>query len=466
MENLRARLEATAFWLLVVALAWAPFPLGSNRQWSASLLYLLVALAWFVWVLSLEDFSRVRRFVGRLLVPLILALAALAWGLVQTLPVVPQSWVHPLWGLASEALNQPLQGTISLNPWRTDYEVLKLFAYLCAAFLTVMLCAPPARAEKMLKALIVIGGSYGLYAVVIWALGMRQFSLFYDGEPVGSAASGPFVLHNSYATYSGLAACCAAVMLFSSTAGAVRIGRGFRPFMLSLLQHLLGRGAFYLIAFVLNFATLIFTASRAGFVSTVVGLLVLMVLAAPLAKKRSTLGFAAVGAMTLVALAFLLFMLSGNSLSAGLDSLVQTGTSADNLRPLAWTAATRMIEDSPWLGLGLGSYENAYPLYATQFIPFILDKTHSDYLELAAGWGLPAAIAWWLAMIWLVVICIRGIFTRRRDRIYPLLAVGATALVAVHSAFDFSLQIPAIALFYAVILGLGVAQAFSTRKAS
>jgi hypothetical protein len=45
-----------------------------------------------------------------------------------------------------------------------------------------------------------------------------------------------------------------------------------------------------------------------------------------------------------------------------------------------------------------------------------------------------------------------------------MLALSATALVGVQSAFDFSLQIPAVALTYAAILGLGVAQASPTSQ--
>ena len=40
--------------------------------------------------------------------------------------------------------------------------------------------------------------------------------------------------------------------------------------------------------------------------------------------------------------------------------------------------------------------------------------------------------------------------------------VAATALVALHSLVDFSLQIPAVAIMYATILGIGYAQAFPT----
>jgi hypothetical protein len=44
-----------------------------------------------------------------------------------------------------------------------------------------------------------------------------------------------------------------------------------------------------------------------------------------------------------------------------------------------------------------------------------------------------------------------------------MVAVGATVLVALHSLVDFSLQIQAIALSYAMLLGVGVAQSESSR---
>ena len=124
-----------------------------------------------------------------------------------------------------------------------------------------------------------------------------------------------------------------------------------------------------------------------------------------------------------------------------------------------------MIGDAPLTGFGLGSYEYVYPFYAQEHFRVTMDKAHNDYLELAAGIGLPAALLWWAAMAWAVGLCVQAVFVRRHDRVYPLIALGATALVGFHSIFDFSLQIPAIALMYAVILGLGVAQSFSSRAA-
>ena len=61
--------------------------------------------------------------------------------------------------------------------------------------------------------------------------------------------------------------------------------------------------------------------------------------------------------------------------------------------------------------------------------------------------------------------CWVGIRRRRRDRVYPAIGVAATALVAAHSTVDFSLQIPAVSVSYAFILGLACAQSFPTREA-
>src|SRR5882672_1607519 len=89
-----ARTEGLAFWLLVGALAWAPFPLGSNRPWSWSLLTVLVSAIWLVWVLSVWSAPEKLRPLRRLSGPLVLGALTMAWALIQTSTLVPASWVH------------------------------------------------------------------------------------------------------------------------------------------------------------------------------------------------------------------------------------------------------------------------------------------------------------------------------------------------------------------------------------
>ena len=50
-----------------------------------------------------------------------------------------------------------------------------------------------------------------------------------------------------------------------------------------------------------------------------------------------------------------------------------------------------------------------------------------------------------------------------KDWFYPALGLAVTALAAIHAWFDFSLQMPAVAVTYAAILGVACAQSYSSR---
>ena len=61
-------------------------------------------------------------------------------------------------------------------------------------------------------------------------------------------------------------------------------------------------------------------------------------------------------------------------------------------------------------------------------------------------------------------MCLRGVRRRRRDWIFPAVGLAASVLVAVHSLFDFSLQMPAVAITYACLRGAACAQSTSNRR--
>ena len=86
----------------------------------------------------------------------------------------------------------------------------------------------------------------------------------------------------------------------------------------------------------------------------------------------------------------------------------------------------------------------------------MIDKAHNTYLELAAELGVPMTAALVIGLGWLVVRMVRA-----NPRLEPgaaLAAVGASILVAVHSLFDFGLEIPAITVTWLLLLGAGLGQ--------
>jgi hypothetical protein len=46
--------------------------------------------------------------------------------------------------------------------------------------------------------------------------------------------------------------------------------------------------------------------------------------------------------------------------------------------------------------------------------------------------------------------------------VFPATGAAASALVGVHATVDFSLQLPAVAMLYATIMGVACAQAYSS----
>jgi O-antigen ligase len=463
-DRYAALLESWAFGLLIFTLIWTPFPLGSNRPWSWSLLSLLITLCWLLFTASIclntdASLGWMRRF----RIPFAMALAALCFGFIQVLPWAPSAVAHPIWTMASSALGHQTASSISMNPWRSLTELVKLITYAQIAFLALWFAKNPSRAQRLLDVLIFSGAAYATYGLCLAFFHSSQFEVFYSVPDPGSVVSGPFVNRNSYATYMGLVALCAVARLVERSAHAVSNRQDWRRTILALLHFLFGRGTPLLFAAVLVLSTLIATGSLAGFLATLLALATMLVISGVFATGRQALGWTLFAAVLLVAGGMALFAVNGGEIQSRLNTIAASGMNEET-RVMLWNSAQRMIGSSPYFGLGLGTFENAYPLYADSMLPFTMDKAHNDYLELAAGWGLPAALAWWAALAWVVILCARGYIVRHRNRIFPLLGVGASVLVGAHEAVDFSLQIPAIAATYAAILGLGLGQTFRTNE--
>ena len=454
--------EAAA-WSLIAVLAWMQFPLGSNRPWSWSLLVLLTALVWVVWLPSaFLNIDAVWRDARRILVPGLMMIAVLAWAAIQSAPWTPASMHNGVWQILPAIVHHPVAGAVSVNPFETLTETMKLASYVALGFLAYGLGRDHGIARRIFVAIAVIGVGYALYGMYLSAIGSGQ-SLVLDGQapPYGRDVTGAFVSKNSFATFDGMALTVCILLAGSSGRTEVVVSRGPRQLLVSLVQFLLGPPLWFFIGAGVLFTALALADSRAGLIATLASLLAVFVCGVAFAARRGTAGWAAASGVAAIVAMLVLFSFNGASLEQRFDQLVETNATAD-LRPVMWSAATQSIYDHPWFGTGLGTFRDVYPLYADRFLPYIVDRVHSDYLELALGLGIPGAIVWVAAIVLLLLRCLSGIAQRRRRRVYAVAAVGATLLVGVHSLVDFSLQMPAVAALYAAILGVGVAQSFPT----
>lgn len=102
-----------------------------------------------------------------------------------------------------------------------------------------------------------------------------------------------------------------------------------------------------------------------------------------------------------------------------------------------WQAAVNMATGHPWLGVGFGGYETAYPEYRLIAWRFPLGHAHNYYLNVLAETGMIGAASF--AATWLMILWLTWRARAHRDVQAHLMAaglLGAWAYLAVHSLTD------------------------------
>ncbi|MBC2710759.1 MAG: O-antigen ligase family protein [Desulfosarcina sp.] len=200
----------------------------------------------------------------------------------------------------------------------------------------------------------------------------------------------------------------------------------------------LNRQALMALGIIVFLLALIFTRSRAGIVSGLIGFLVFSIMART--------GMKDVALQTRVLLGGIIVLLCIYTMTIGVGPIMErflTIGGDGNSRMDIWRDSLPIIKDHP-LGIGLGNYENVFQVYNQSFIT---DKTvihaHNDYLQLLieTGWiGFFAIVGGFLIFLGKSARRIKRL-DFRRDPLRFYLAVGAfSGLISmtVHSMFDFN----------------------------
>ncbi|MGH6904181.1 MAG: O-antigen ligase family protein [Geminicoccaceae bacterium] len=154
-----------------------------------------------------------------------------------------------------------------------------------------------------------------------------------------------------------------------------------------------------------------------------------------------------------------LLRLGGDVTLERLASLDQEISLTRENRLTLWQNCVELIRQRPLAGHGYGTFEQLFDLTRDARFERVWHTAHNTYLEHAVELGLPAAFALHGGMLLLVAYAASGTLRHRRDQALLIAAVGVSAAVGSHALVDFSLQIPAVAITYAAVLGIGCAQA-------
>jgi hypothetical protein len=121
----------------------------------------------------------------------------------------------------------------------------------------------------------------------------------------------------------------------------------------------------------------------------------------------------------------------------------------------------------PVSGFGYGTFADVFPLYRDRSMS-VHGKwvtAHNTYLEVFEDLGVIFGALLIACIALLAYQAMKGAATRQSDATVPCVVAGVTALVGVHSLASSGLQIQAITLTFAALLGAGVAQSVSSQPA-
>ena len=379
----------------------------------------------------------------------------LIWALIQS-TALPFGWLaHPVWAMLNE-MGIPAQSTLSVAPSTTRAAIPALILPFLIFGAMLLLCRERHEALFAWKGLAVLGLVLTGLSILLETL-YPQIMFFSRFEVGRGSFNGILVNRNTTAAFIGLSA--------FATAGWLMLPRPRRrrewPARTGLAAFGWSRVALAGLLFLLVI-TLITTRSRAGVTLAILCLtlafatILLLLQVTDTTRQKHSLRRLGLGAKLV-----LVFVAGGALFIAfGEPVISRMGAEAEDLRWCAYAATLQIFAERPVVGLGFGTFEDAFPQYRDLNCLGTRGRwtrAHNSYLELLAGMGVIGGLVLVTGLTVLVRVLIIGIRTRKSLRAIPILTLGALTFVALHSIVDFPLQVPGVALYFAALLGAGCA---------
>jgi len=389
--------------------------------------------------------------------------------LLITLQVVslPQAWVRWLsphaWGLRALGNGFGLQGVIpfSLNPSGSVVVGLKLWPALVLFFILVYTVNTRRQIQGMVELIL----SVALFEVLYGFWHFRSHLIWGWANPYTSdRLCGTFTNSDHLAIFLAMAILLGYGLFLSQRKDAPRIIGNYygweRLKRVSRWENLEPQSRRFLLLFLLFLLAvgLIFTRSRAGLVSLVLGFALMALL---IRSQRWPRGH------IFIIIAFMAAALIYSWFLGSIAVLSRFRNLADPMRYQAFKASLAIFRQYPLLGAGPGTFGDMFYRYEpANFNGVYFAYTHSDWLQLLAETGIIGFSL--VAAAWLALLASLVQKWRQRRNVFAqglaLGGIGALGAGVFDALVEFPFHIPACSLLFASIAALVYLAASSPRK--
>lgn len=444
------------FYGLLVLLLWLPIPYGSNLPWAMALLGVVATTLLVFWLtLALAGRVRAPASLGENRWMILLWLAWLGWIAFQLLPL-PFPTVQKLSPLAAtyyqdafpEAATQ--RWPLSIEPGRT-YQQLLLSASYFVLYLLVVLTASSKERLSQLAGLIVLSGlAQALYGSLMVLSGAEYGFLIKKTAYLGNA-TGTFINRNHLAGYLEITAAVGIGLVVADLRGGM--GGNWRALLRDMSELLMSRKLRVRVFVSVMVIALVLTRSRMGNTAFFTSLMLCGVIYVLLRERhlflKSVLLFAS------LLLVDLLIVSNWYGLEKVVERVEQTEVATEARAHIAPELAR--ATGAYWLtGAGLGNFATAFLPFRVSHTRHYYDHAHNDYAEFMIETGI-IGCALLAALVLATVLHALRVMIGRRNRLRTSIALAgfmAMTAIAIHSAVDFNLQIPANAATLVVVMAM------------
>src|SRR5215831_3558444 len=302
--------EHALLWAFIAGLAWCPFWFGSNEllAWGVN----AVLFPGLVIIYELSLLIRGERHpvaIKEIKVPAALFAAVVLWILIQNATWTAAWLHHPIWQMTADALDKPIDGSISVNRDLTSLALLRLVTAASVFWIAIQLCRDAAQANVLLWSVAALGCAYAGYGLFAFALTPGRV-LWWENSYSRGFVTSTFINPNSFVAYAGMSfvvICGLILRLYRHEFATVGGSNRFR--VATFIEVTGQKGAALLGGALVILVALLLSGSRGGIVSTALGLFVLGALTLRLRRRQFAEQREAIivfGAL-LVAAAFLVF---------------------------------------------------------------------------------------------------------------------------------------------------------------
>jgi O-antigen ligase len=341
--------------------------------------------------------------------------------------------------------------SISLDPIAT---MRALAGIVCMGLFVLGLSSRISRqsAAGLVVGTIVLGVVVSLVAIVQRSVGSGLIYGFW--KPLeGGIPYGPFVNRNHFAGWMVMVVSLSLGELCRRTASlATERLPDWRARVLWLSSPEASKVILLAAAVACMSVALVLTLSRSGIAAFAVALIVMGLFVRRhhgSARHKFALG------------AYLSILVLIGIVAAGAGAIVQRFAAANwtelGDRRTAWTIALEITRDFPITGTGINTFGYLSPVYTRNELPVNYSEAHNDYLQLAAEGGVLVGVPF-VVCLWLIARNVRQRFRDADRTAYWVRAGAATgvAAMAFQEIVDFSLQVPANALCFAMLLAIAI----------